>query len=125
MFKFRNLIGLSVLIFFIPTPAKAEWVQMGLLKDNSEIYIDIDSATVKNSSVTFWQRRLFAIALPNGALTLDSKMIIDYNSGTIKTTRLTSFDSSGRVLFNAPVNEPSKLINANSGGADVADFLCR
>ncbi len=125
MFKFKSLIGLSALILFIPTPAKAEWLQMGLLKDNSEIYVDIDSATIQNSLVTFWQRRLFALPQANGTLTLDSKMIIDCNSGKMKITQLTSFDSSGRVLFNAPVNEMPKLINANSGQADVANFLCR
>ena len=125
MFKFQTILALGTAIVFIPTPAKAELVQIATLKDNSEVYGYVDSATVKNSSVTFWQRRLFAIALPNGALTLDSRMTIDCASGRIKTTQLTSFDSNGRVLFNAPVSEPSKLINANSGGADVADFLCR
>ncbi len=125
MFKIKTILTLSAAILFIPTPAKAEWVQMGLLKDNSEIYIDIDSATVKNSLVTFWQRRLFAIAQPDGTLTSDAKMVLNCNKGTIKTTGLAMFDSTGRVLFSAPVNYPPRLVNAHSAQANVADFLCR
>ena len=59
---------------------------MGLLKDNSEIYIDIDSATIQNSLATFWQRRLFAIPQSNGTLTLDAKMMIDCNGHTHKAS---------------------------------------
>ena len=124
MLKIKSLFALSALILFVPTPARAEWIQMGTLKDNSEIYIDVDSATVRNSSVTFWQRRSFAIPQNNGTQTTDAKMIIDCRSGRIKATQQTLFDSYGQVLFKSSVNDPFKIINANSVQADVADFLC-